>query len=272
MRCLLMACLTACLLKPVAAWTSDQGAVESPAERQPGMVALDIGRDAARVPLFVWPSPGAKATLVLLPGGDAGTGKIVDGQPGSRNFLSRSRALFQAQGFHVIVAYRASDLPDLAYEHRTTPAHIDEIAKVVDWAHRQFGQPVWLVGTSRGSVSATAAAIALGPSRVQGLVLTSSVTSGKPGAVPTQDLARIQVPTLVVHHRLDACHVCRPREAALIPDALIAAPRKQFILVEGGFEPQGDACEALHWHGFVHFEKETVGVIAGWIRESLAVK
>lgn len=242
------------------------------AEAPSGMVSLPLDRAQAQLPLNVLPSPGAKATLVLLPGGDAGTGKVVDGQPGSRNFLSRSRALFQAEGFNVIVAYRPSDLQELAYEYRTTAAHIDEIAQAVDWAHRQFGQPVWLVGTSRGSVSATAAAIALGPSRVQGLVLTSSVTSGKPGAVPTQQLYRIQVPTLVLHHRLDACHVCRPREAALIPDALTAAPRKQFILVEGGFDPQGDACEALHWHGYIHFEKETVGVIAGWIRESLAVK
>jgi pimeloyl-ACP methyl ester carboxylesterase len=157
------------------------------------------------------------------------------------------------------------------YGYRTSPEHVAEIAHVVDFARRAFGQPVWLVGTSRGSVSATAAAIALGPQQVQGLVLTASVTSKKPGAVPTQDLARIQVPTLVLHHRLDACHVCRPQEAARIPEALTAAPRKQFILVDGGSDPSGEPCEALHWHGFIHFEKETVGVIGGWVRESLAL-
>ena len=81
-------------------------------------VRLDVGRGQARVPLYVMSNPQALATLVLLPGGDAGTGKIVD--------------------------------------------------------RRELGKPVWLVGTSRGSVSAAAAAIALGDGGVQGLVLTSS--------------------------------------------------------------------------------------------------
>ncbi|TXH46389.1 MAG: alpha/beta hydrolase [Burkholderiaceae bacterium] len=248
---------------------SERSEVQTSAQTQAqeGWVQLDIGRGQARLPTYVMPHPGAKATLILLPGGDGGTGKVAGGLPTSHNFLSRSRAHFHAEGFNVIVAYRASDLPGLEYGYRISPEHVAELSAVVDHAHRAFGVPVWLVGTSRGSVSATAATIALGAARMQGLVLTSSVTSKKPGAVPTQDLARIQVPTLVVHHRDDACHVCLPREAARIPDALTASPRKQFILIEGGSDPQGDPCEASHWHGFIGYEKETVGVIARWIRD-----
>jgi hypothetical protein len=48
---------------------------------------------------------------------------------------------------------------------------------------------VWLVGTSRGTISAVAGAIAFGNEDLAGIVLTSSVTSVKrTGAVPAQKL------------------------------------------------------------------------------------
>lgn len=46
---------------------------------QEGLVQLDIGRGDARLPVYVMPHPQATATLILLPGGDAGTGKMVGG-------------------------------------------------------------------------------------------------------------------------------------------------------------------------------------------------
>ena len=61
------------------------------------MVQMDIGRGDARLPVYVMSNPEATATVILLPGGDAGTGKIVDGKPVSGNFLSRSRGKFLAE-------------------------------------------------------------------------------------------------------------------------------------------------------------------------------
>jgi hypothetical protein len=43
-------------------------------------------------------------------------------------------------------------------------------------------------------------------------------------------------------------------------------PVKKFILIEGDSDPQGDPCEAKHWHGFIHYEKETVKRITDWIQ------
>jgi predicted alpha/beta-hydrolase family hydrolase len=229
-------------------------------------VQVDIGRNEARLPVFVMRSPQATATLILLPGADAGPGKIVNGQPMSRNFLSRSRGLFHAEDFNVLVAYRPSDLDRLDYSYRVSKAHLLELEKVIAFAKREFGKPVWLVGTSRGTVSAVSAALALGDGAVQGLVLTSSVTSGRAGALAGQNLAGIKVPTLVVHHKNDACWTCVPAEAARIPGRLVSAPVRKFLLVEGGSDPAGDPCEAMHWHGFVNYEKETVKAIAEWIR------
>jgi len=233
---------------------------------QESMVYLDIGRGDARLPTYVMPNPNATATLILLPGGDAATGKIVEGKPGSGNFLSRSRDDFFAANFNVIVVYRASDMNDLDYRYRVSKEHVGELAKVIAYAKQNFGKPVWLVGTSRGTVSGTAAAIALGESAVQGLVLTSSITSIKTGAISTQNIASLKIPTLVVHHKNDACNLCVPAEASRITDYLKSAPVKKFIMIEGGSNPSGDPCAARHWHGFINFEKETVKMITDWIQ------
>jgi hypothetical protein len=238
------------------------------AQERMDQIALDRGSPGspAFIPALVMTNPQAVATVVLLPGGDAGTGKIIAGKPSSGNFLSRAREFFHAEGFNVVVAYRPSDLAGLEYDYRTSRAHITEIEKVLSFAKKEFGQPIWLIGTSRGSVSATAAAIALGPTQVQGLVLTSSVTSKKDGAIGSQAIATLQMPTLVVHHKNDACHICVPAEAAKIVDSLTAAPIKRFVMIEGGANPQGETCAAKHWHGFINFEKETVNVITSWIK------
>lgn len=236
------------------------------ASAQASMLQMDIGRGDARLPTYVMPNPNATATLILLPGGDAGTGMIVDGMPGSGNFLSRTRGEFHAAGFNVIVVYRASDLNGLDYGYRVSKDHVGELAKVIAYGKQNFGKPVWLVGTSRGTVSGTAAAIALGDSEVQGLVLTSSVTSKKTGAIATQNIASLKIPTLVVHHKNDACKICVPYEASRITSDLKSAPVKKFIMIEGGSDPEGDPCEAKHWHGFINHEKETAKIITDWIK------
>jgi hypothetical protein len=236
------------------------------ASAQESMVQMDIGRGDGRLPTYVMPNPNATATIILLPGGDAGTGKIVDGKPTSGNFLSRTRGEFHAAGFNVIVVYRATDLNGLDYGYRVSKEHVGELAKVIAYAKHNFGKPVWLVGTSRGTVSGTATAIALGQSEVQGLVLTASVTSKKTGAIATQNTASLKIPTLVVHHKNDACKICVPYEASRLTSDLKSAPVKKFIMIEGGSEPEGDPCEAKHWHGFINYEKETAKIITDWIK------
>jgi pimeloyl-ACP methyl ester carboxylesterase len=223
-------------------------------------------RAGATTALYVERVAGARATLLLLPGGRGGFGRIVDGRPDSRNFLVRSAALFAAQGYHVAILGRPSDREDLDFAYRIGADHLVDIERTVEHLRRELGVPVWLVGTSRGTISATAAAIRM-QQAVAGLVLTASVTArDRPGGLPTQDLAAIRVPTLVIHHRDDACPICRPHDTAAIARGLVNAPVRDHVLVEGGGPPQGDRCEALHWHGFVGVEAETVARIAAFVR------
>ena len=111
------------------------------ASAEEAMVAMDIGRGDARLPAYVMSQPNAQATLILLPGGDAGTGKVVDGKPTSGNFLSRTRQEFFAENFNVIVVYRATDLTGLDYGYRVSKDHVGELAKVIAYACLLYTSP-----------------------------------------------------------------------------------------------------------------------------------
>lgn len=159
------------------------------------VIKLDT-RPGVSVSFYYMKRDGASATVVLLPG-NIGDIELKDDVPTHNNFLVRTRDLFAARGFNVAVVNRPSD-KELEYEFRISPEHIQDLRRVVDTMKIDSGLPVWLVGTSRGTVSAAAAAIAFGNGELAGLVLTSSVTSLKRmGAVPAQKLEAIRIPVLV---------------------------------------------------------------------------
>lgn len=224
-------------------------------------------RSGVMVSYWYMPRAGATATLVLLPGGAGGMG-LRDGRPQSGNFLVRSRDLFAAAGFHVAIVGRPSDVADMDTTFRSSAAHVEDLRRVVADLRARADVPLWLVGTSRGSVSAAAAAIAIGPPQLAGVVLSSSITSFKvPGAVPTQRLGDVQVPVLVLHHPKDACPVCAPHEVHWILSGLTRAPVKKLIWADGGDGARGDPCEPFHWHGYVGMEAQAVQWITSWVRQ-----
>lgn len=225
-------------------------------------------RPGVKVPVYYMKRDGATATVVLLPGGAGGFGSPVDGKPTGTNFLVRSRDDFADAGLNVAVMSRASDKNDLDYPDRVSDEHMTDIKTLVDYLKKDSGVPVWLVGTSRGTVSATAAAVRFGNSDLGGIVLTSSVVNYKKiGAVPTQDLASIKIPVLVVHHEQDGCQNCKPHEVPGILKGLKNAPIKKLVMVNGGANPAGYPCEAMHYHGFIGMEKEAVALITDWIKK-----
>ncbi|MEI6737853.1 MAG: alpha/beta hydrolase [Pseudomonadota bacterium] len=237
-----------------------------PAVAADALVRLET-RAGVVIPVFYMKRDDATATVILLPGGAGGFGQIVDGKPSGQNFLVRARAYFSEAGLNVAVMGRPSDKNELDYTDRIASAHMEDIKKLVDYLKADSGLPVWLVGTSRGTVSATAAAISFGNENLAGIVLSSSVVSYKKiGAVPTQDLAAIRIPVLVLHHEKDGCKICAPHEVPAIVKGLKNAPVKKQIMVNAGENPAGDPCEAMHYHGYIGMEKSAVGLITGWIK------
>lgn len=237
-----------------------------PAQAADQVIRLEPRPDA-KVPVFYMKRDGATATVVLLPGGSGGFGKIEDGKPTGTNFLVRSRDFFANAGLNVAVMNRPSDKNDLDYPDRVADEHMTDIKALVDYLKKDSGLPVWIVGTSRGTVSATAAAVKFGNSDLGGIVLTSSVVNYKKiGAVPAQNIESIKIPVLVLHHEQDGCQHCRPHEVPGIVKGLKNAPFKKLVMVNGGGNPTGDPCEAMHYHGFIGMEKEAVALITDWIK------
>lgn len=226
-------------------------------------------RPGVKVAYWWMPRPEATATLVLLPGGGGGMG-YKDGVPTSTNFLVRSRDRFAAAGFDVAIVGRPSDRRALDLAFRVSEANAEDLARVVERLRAVGKKPVWLVGTSNGTVSAAAAAIALGRS-IDGLVLTSSITDSlRPQAVENLALDRISVPVLIVHHKLDECPATPPADARRIVEGLTNAPAKKLLYVEGGGPAWGPRCEPMHWHGYIGIEQEVVDAIAAFVREHTA--
>jgi hypothetical protein len=224
-------------------------------------------RPGVRVGYWLMERPDATATVMLLPGGEGGIGSVKGAEPRSKNFLVRTRGMFADAGFNVAVIGKPSDTDDLTLEFRASDKHVEDLRVIAEKLRAQLGKPVWLVGTSRGTVSAAAAGAKLEPPTIAGLVLTSSVTYSKfQPAAPTLPLMDVRVPVLVMHHRRDACRDCDPREAHTITDRLTGAPVKKLLLVDGGGDPSGPVCEPMHYHGYIGMEAEAVRLIAEFIR------
>jgi predicted alpha/beta-fold hydrolase len=212
-----------------------------------------------------------KAAVVLFAGGHGGlqispTGSLKWGEG---NFVVRSRQMFAAHGLMVVVVDAPSDRQSPPYlgGFRQEPEHVADIKAVIAWLKQQINIPVWLVGTSRGTQSAAFIATQIAPSEggPDGVVLTSTILADKRSRpVPQMPLGKIQVPTLIVHHKQDGCAHCKYEDLPQLMDKLTAVPRKELLTFEGG-RTKGDPCQAMAYHGFNGIEQEVVTKIAEWI-------
>ena len=233
-----------------------------------GKVQKIATRDGVTVPIYVAQRPDAVATVVLFSGGSGGYGKLgEDGWPAGDNFLIRAGKSWIKHPFNVVMVGRPSDGIDLGLGGiRAGAEHGADNQAILQAIRRETALPLWLVGTSMGTISVAAAAIRDEQRLIAGIVLSSSITAYKiPGAIPTQDLEKIRVPTLVFHHENDACGVCKPHEAKQIEKQLKNAPQRKTLLVTGGAGPTGNACGPFHFHGFIGMEEQAVDLIARWI-------
>jgi pimeloyl-ACP methyl ester carboxylesterase len=218
--------------------------------------------------LLVRPAGPPAASVVLFAGGNGALG-LAAGRPGlAGNFLVRNRARFAEQGLLVAVLDAPSDRPDGLDGFRTTAAHADDVRAVIAALRAEAAVPVWLVGTSMGTVSAANAAARLSAGGPDGLVLTSTVMRQgreRPESIGDVRLKDIRVPTLVVHHRQDACRATPYADTVALLRDLAGAPRRELLTFEGGASPQSGPCEPRAAHGYFGLDAEVVAAIAKWI-------
>ncbi len=179
----------------------------------------------------------------------------------TQNFLIRSREMFLTHGIATAAVDSPSDMINMSDGFRMSDKHQQDIIEVVKDLRSRFPQTkIYLVGTSRGTVSAAYNGQAL-ETQVDGVVLTSSVfKSSKSGlGLASVDFSKIKAPLLFIHHREDACAMCPYDSAHRL------AERYPLISVSGGLQPKSGPCDALSPHGYFGKETQTIAAMSQWI-------
>ena len=181
----------------------------------------------------------------------------------------RSRSEFIKRGIIVVVVDAPSDQQrnwGMSDEFRLGELHFRDISVVVNALGKLFADiPVFLVGTSRGSVSAAALGAKFGQN-IAGTVLTSSMfeaagrKSSEPGpGLSGFDFTSIKARVLIVHHVSDRC------ASTPYSDAVRLSDQFPLITVFGGNAPQSDPCDPFSAHGFFGREAATIEQIVNWM-------
>ena len=72
---------------------------------------------------------------------------------------------------------------------------------MLSWVETKSNLPIWVMGTSQGTISSTFTLNHAQDPQIAGGVLSASVVAyKKPGALYRQDLKAIKVPVLLYHH------------------------------------------------------------------------
>jgi hypothetical protein len=240
------------------------------------VVTVTTLRGATIKYLALAPSGPAAAAVILLAGGNGAlgldaTGTITTTLEG--NFLIRSRQLFVDNGLYVAALDVASDHSSgLTMSYRLQIQHAQDVRQVVVDVRTRASAPVWLVGTSAGTLSVANTATRgriYPPAPPHGIVFTSTLTHksmGCPKSVGDVSLGFIRLPTLIVSHRDDAC-TCTPSvDADALSSALTGTSVKEVQLFTGGDPPISAPCQAKSQHGYFGIEATVVGASAAWIK------
>lgn len=217
--------------------------------------------------LMVDPSAPPKAVAVMFVGGE-GQVKLPDDISKLRlgwrgNFLVRTRGIFRDEEVAVAIVDVPSDRrTGMDGRFRVSSTHADDIRVVIrDLKDRFPDAKIFLVGTSRGTLSAAYVARTTGGS-VDGVVLTSTLFYGGNMGIGLHDFdfKSIHSRLLFVHHLNDGCKQTPYR------DALRQAQNGYtLITVVGGQPAETGPCEPLAAHGYFGKEDATVNAIKNWM-------
>lgn len=213
----------------------------------------------------------APAAVILSEGGG---GKVnLRSAMEDRGFLSRHRDRFATHGFAVALMTAPPDQTKfkggMSPRFRRTMKHVQDVDAVVSWMKEKTKLPVWLVGVSNGTVTASYYAIH-GNHDLAGVVLLSSITEAGSSKIHKSileyGLDSVRVPVLVLAHERDGCKHTPPAGAARIVAALTAAPKVEAKVFRGGRTAGRDPCLTRSYHTFYGIEDEVIATIADFIK------
>lgn len=225
------------------------------------------------------------AALVLLPGGggvldldEMGCARALTG-----NTLTRNVARLRAAGFATALVDAPSDHrgDDGLGGFRANLDHANDLGAVITSVRSLSPLPIYVVGSSRGTISAVNAAARLSEnSAPAGVILFSPITSGfvggrKPWVAQTVfdlPLGNIRQPILVVAHEGDACVRTPPAKARDILPRTNGSVEEMVMVTSGqGTDPgvRGvQACQGRMPHGFGGEDERVVKLISDFVRKT----
>jgi hypothetical protein len=258
---LVAALLTAALIPSLSAAAMSTDGVS-------GEQIIDVpltGGERQRV-LYAAPAE-PKATIVMLPGGAGDVGLRHDGEVlHGNNFVIRTRALWVQRGYAVLI-------PDTVDREnlrglRSSPGYAALVMDLVRVAHEKAPGPVFLLGTSQGSIAAMNGAAHAPPGAIAGVVLTESVSQmgGSGETVFSAAPGDVRVPALVVANKDDRCNVAPPEDAPRIAAAMTNSASVRVLSVAGGVQQSRKTCGSLTPHGYFGIESEVISQIDNWMQ------
>lgn len=224
-------------------------------------------RSGVIIPTWLITPDKPLASVVLFTGGNGNVRISDSGIEKTANFLIRSRYLFADAGFVVAVVDVPSDRNNLR-DFRSGKKHAKDIQSVIRYLRQQKNIPVWLIGTSRGAISAANGAVRLQQNGPDGIVLTATVNqTSNAGAdsIHSIKLKKITLPVLLAHHKNDECYVSPYKGMKRVKKKLKNATRVELLSYEGGDNIAGNPCKAKTFHGFLGIESSVVNDIAAGI-------
>jgi hypothetical protein len=234
---------------------------------QGGVLVRDLplaGGEFQRV-LYDAPPSEVRGIIVMFSGGADDLGIEKDGQiKHADNFVVRSRELWTAKGYGVVLV-DAIDHQSMRGK-RSNAAYADVTREVIDFAHEQANAPVWVMGTSQGSIAAMNAASHARGEELAGVILTESVSilGASHETVFDAHPEDVHVPALVVANKDDRCKVAPPTMADAIARSMHNT-HATVLFEEGGEVRSSNECASLSPHGYYGIEGTVVDDIAEWM-------
>jgi hypothetical protein len=231
-----------------------------------------------------WPSNTnpLRGIVVLIAGGDLTSNLVGDDLTGiatdsGSNFLVRTGQMFADAGYLAVILELPSDQPTgnvSVDQYRISAKHAVDIVGILKHTN-STNLPVFLVGTSRGAMSAVANnAIATGISISSPVTKDGGNTSllyvGRPD-IPSLQPGFVKRPTQVLRNVDDLCPVSAPADSVTLASNLAAAGVSVVSdSTSGGVQVTAppanvDVCGALDFHGYLGIEPTAVGLITTWL-------
>jgi len=222
---------------------------------------------------FLWKSDRAKATLIMIPGGEGQIRLSLDkadlGGFYGKTLKPLSDSNITSGSFNVVIFDSPTILENVnGYTiSRTTVDHLSRIESVVRFYKDKFNKPVWLMGHSSGAVSVTEFYKYLQKTHNENLVSGIIFSSGRNGARFNSDT---NLTVLILAHKYDRCLKSTNASSFDMYSELIKTNKEKtkYVLLYSGDSESKDPCRSGH-HMFFNAQEEVYKAIDDFASEVL---